>query len=84
MADFCLVTPHVLVEIAFLREGQIAALTISKWANEWSLLCVNSQVIIEVVPLSKIQSTAWMVALQNFEVSMSFWVFKLEDSELAR
>jgi len=37
--------------------------------------------VIEIVPLSEIKRTAWMIALQNFEVAVCFRILELEDSE---
>ena len=40
--------------------------------------------VIEIVPLSEIKRTAWMIALQNFEVAVCFRILELEDSEWSR
>ena len=52
-----------------------------KRANERSFLGVDSKMVIEIVPLSEIERTAWMIALQNFEVAVCFRILELENSE---
>ena len=83
MTDFCLMTSYMFVQIALLREGQVAAQGLSERANKRSFLGVDSQVVIEVMPLSEIKSAALMVTSQNFKEAMSLGVFEFEDSELA-
>jgi len=79
--NFCLVTPYVFVEITFLCESQVAAILIFERTNEWSLLRVNSEMVVEIMPLSKVQLTTRMIALQYFQVSMCFGVLELKYSE---
>jgi len=42
---------------------------------------VNSQVVVEVVPLSEIHGAAREIALQDLEVALGLGVLELEDSE---
>lgn len=74
-------TPYVFVEITFLCESQVAAILIFERTNEWSLLRVNSEMVVEIMPLSKVQLTTRMIALQYFQVSMCFGVLELKYSE---
>jgi len=52
--EFDLVTSHVFVQIALLSEGQAASELIFEWTNKRSFFGVDSQMIIEVVPFSKV------------------------------
>ena len=71
-------TFHVLVQVAFLSECQLAVLLNSIWAGVWSLICVNTQMIIEVVPLSKVHWAVRVVTLQDLKISLCLRVLKLE------
>lgn len=47
-------TLDMLVQIALLSEGKFAILLMSVWARVGSLIGMNSQVVIEVMPLSEV------------------------------
>lgn len=42
---------------------------------------MNSQVVIEVMPLSEVHWAVWVITLQDLQESLSLWVLELEDSE---
>ena len=58
-------TPNVLVQVAFLGESQITIQLALVGTDERALLCVDSQVVIKVVPLSEVHGATWEVALQD-------------------
>jgi len=55
----------MLVQVAFLGESQIAIQLAFVGTDERALLCVDSQVVIKVVPLSEVHGATWEVALQD-------------------
>jgi hypothetical protein len=50
-------------------------------AHKRTFFRVDPQVVVEVVPLTEVHWTAWIITLQNFEETLCFWIFKLEDSK---
>ena len=60
------VTSDVFVQVTFLSKCQFAFKLMSMWTNKWTFFCVDSQVIIKVVPFSEVHGTPRMVAFQNF------------------
>jgi len=42
---------------------------------------MNSQMIIKIMPLSKIHWASWVIAFQNFQVPLCFRILKFENSE---
>lgn len=75
---------HVLVEVALLREGQLAVLLDREGAAVGSLVGVDPQVVVEVVPLPEVHRAVGVVALQNFEVALRLGVLELENPEHLR
>lgn len=51
----------MLVQIALLGESQMAVQLVLERADKWSLLCVDSQVVVEVMPLAEVHWTAGIV-----------------------
>ena len=68
----------VLVEIGLLCKAQLT----SKGTGEGSLACVNAQVVIEVVELSKELSTAFEVALKYLKAALGLGIQVPVDSEV--
>lgn len=58
-------TSHMLVKVALLRESQIAFQLVLERTNERSFFRVDSQVVVEVVPLAEVHGTPGKVALQD-------------------
>jgi hypothetical protein len=71
----------MLVQIAFLGESQVAVQLALVRAYERPFLCVDSQVVIKVVPFSEVHGTTWEITLQDLQESLGLWVLELEDSE---
>lgn len=74
-------TLDVLVQIALLSEGKFAILLNSVWARVRSLVSVDSEMVIEVMPLSEVHWAVWEITLQDFEISLSLRVLELENPE---
>lgn len=62
----------MLIKISFLGETLITAYFM---AFKRSFTSVNSQVVKEIMPLSKIHVTILMIAIQNLYISLSTWIF---------
>lgn len=71
-------TFHVLVQVTLLREGKLAVLLHGVWARVRSLIGVDPQVVIEIVPLSEVHWAVRVIALQDFEISLGLWVLEFE------
>lgn len=69
---------NVFVQIRSLSETEVAA---RDRASVGSFVCMDSKVIEEVVPFSKVLSTVVMVAFKNLYISLGFGVFETKDSE---
>ena len=74
-------TANVLVEVALLCEGQMAVELIFEWTNKRSLFCVDAKVVIEIMPLAKVERASRVIALQNFEVAVCFGILELKNTE---
>ena len=69
---------QMLVQIRLLGKALVAALL---RAHKWSLFGVHSQVVEEIVPLAEKHLTVGEIALQNFNLSLSPWVFIFQNPE---
>ncbi len=58
------VSLEVLLEVTFLNEGRMAIWLLT---DVWSFAGVDSEVILEVVPLAELSSARAKLALQNAE-----------------
>jgi antitoxin (DNA-binding transcriptional repressor) of toxin-antitoxin stability system len=56
-------TLNVLIQIALLSESKLAILLNSVRAGVGPLISVNTQVIVEVVPLPEVHGAVWEIAL---------------------
>lgn len=56
---------HMLVQVTLLGESQITVQLVFERTNERSFFRVDSQVVIEVVPLPEVHWAPWEVALQD-------------------
>lgn len=74
-------TLYVLIQVTFLSKCQLAVLLNSVWARVWSLVSVNTQMVIEVVPFPEVHWTVWVVTLQDFKISLCLWVLEFEYPE---
>ena len=74
-------TLYVLIQITFLSKCQFAVLLNSVWARVWSLICMNTQVVIKVVPFPEVHGAVWVVTLQDFKISLCLWVLEFEYPE---
>jgi len=75
---------HVLVKVAFLCEAQLTTCLLFKWTAEGTFPSVNPEVVIEVVELPKELAAAFVVTLEDLEVTLGLWVAVLKNSEAAR
>ena len=64
---------NVFIQIAHLRK--LLSTFIKEWANKWFFSCMKSQMIIEIVPLSKMLLTAIVVTFHYDQISKSSWIF---------
>ena len=71
----------MFIQVTLLRKRQVTLKLLSIRAYKWSFLRVDSQVIIEIVPLSEIHRTTRMVTLQDFQESLSVRIFEFKDSK---
>jgi hypothetical protein len=58
---------HVLIQVGFLSKREISVV---HEANVWALLGMDPQMIKEVMPLSKVLSTIFVIALENLYLSL--------------
>ena len=72
------VTLNVLIQVAFLGESQLAIFLNGVRATVWPLIGVDTQVIVEVVPLAEVHGAVWVIALQDFQISLGLWVLEFE------
>jgi len=68
----------MFIEICSLSKAES---TVREWASIRSLICVNPQMVKEIVPFSEMLSTVIMVTLQNFDISFGLRILKGKDSE---
>lgn len=72
---------HMLVQVRPLGERES---TVREWTAVWSLIGVNSKVIEEIVPLSEMLATVFMVTFQDLNVSFRLRILERKDSEFLR
>lgn len=74
----------MFVQVTFLSESQVAVQLVFEWTNERSFFRVDTQMIVEVMPFSKVHRAPRMVAFQDFKESLSLRILELENSEGSR
>lgn len=67
----------MLVEVGTLCKAMVAVWI---FASVWSLICVDSEVVKEVVPLPEPFVTAHLIALQNLNKSLRLRILVRKDS----
>lgn len=69
---------HMFIQIRSLSEAES---TVGEGAAVGSFICVDPQVVEEVVPLPEMFATVVMVAFQDFDISLRFGILEGKDSE---
>ena len=67
----------MLFEVNFLGEASVATVLL---AGKGFLASVDSQVVNEVMPLSEVQVTHLVIAFQDSDHSVGFWILKFVNS----
>ena len=71
----------VLVEITFLSESGVAALSFDIWANIGLFTCVGSQVVQEIMNFAEYTTASLHVTLEYLLVATSVWIPVLVNTE---
>jgi len=69
----------MLIQIRSLSETKVTSLY---WTHVGPLVCMNAQMVEEIVPFAEVLSAVFMIAFQNLDESFALRIFEAEDPEL--
>ena len=72
----------MFVQIALLSKAHDATSGVFIWTLKWLFTCMDSQMIVKIMPFSENHITFFIVTFQYLEISRGLRIFKLKNSKV--
>lgn len=69
---------YMFIQVCLLSEGESAVWI---WAQVGSFICVDSQMIKEIVPFPEVFAAVFLITLENLDEAFTLGILESEDSE---